>query len=131
VARNASVADYQRRLQAAARAAVTAAYQQTLIEARQIAQAMKSAVPRGETGDLAESIRIETEAEKGAVHIKAGSGDTRDPNSSYNYARAQEFGTTRMSANPFFFPTFRLLAPAARRRMNKAAKEAMETAFGK
>jgi hypothetical protein len=44
----------------------------------------------------------------------------------YDYALAQEFGTKEHPANPFFYPTWRLLRKRARSRINRAMKKAIE-----
>jgi HK97 gp10 family phage protein len=91
---------------------------------------MKAAVEHGPTGNLANSIRKEPGKKKTVVVIKAGGASTtrhaRD-GKSYDYARAVEFGTEHVSAQPFFFPTFRLMRKKLRSSMrNKITKRIKE-----
>lgn len=64
--------------------------------------------------------------------IMAGGISTTIPvrkgvSASYDYALAQEFGTKKMAANPFFFPAYRLQKRRVKSRitraMNKSIKE--------
>jgi HK97 gp10 family phage protein len=93
---------------------------------------MRTAVPHGVTGDLAASIRKESDRDGLLMRIKAGGlltmrlhgGDSRKP---YDYARAVEFGTEKMSAHPFFFPSYRLMRKgmksAMKRKITKTIKQ--------
>lgn len=47
------------------------------------------------------------------------------------YARFQEFGTTNMSANPFFFPGFRFGKKRAKARLGRAIRNGAKKAFNK
>jgi HK97 gp10 family phage protein len=82
---------------------------------------MQATVVHGPTGDLAKSIRKETDRQGLLVRIKAGGlltmrmGGGGKP---YDYARAVEFGTINVSAQPFFFPSYRLM----RKKMKSAMK---------
>lgn len=91
---------------------------------------MKSAVKHGPTGNLANSIRKEQGRKQTVVVVKAGGASTTRQGGSgkpYDYARAVEFGTEHVAAQPFFFPTFRLMRKkmrsAMRRRITKRIKE--------
>jgi HK97 gp10 family phage protein len=124
MAKNASVEDYKARLERVARAAAVAGYNAAENAATEIGRSMKAAVPR-RTGKLAESIRLETDAHNGRVFIKAGGDKTQTENHT-DYAMHQEYGTSRMPANPFFWPAWRLGRKTARRRIDKAMKDAIE-----
>jgi hypothetical protein len=120
---------FKARLRRVVNAAIPAAYKAALTSAREIGGAMKMAVPRDE-GVLAASIRLETE-EPRRVKIRAGGPTTTRPvrngvTAKYDYALAQEFGTKEHPANPFFYPTWRLLRKRARSRINRAMKKAIE-----
>jgi HK97 gp10 family phage protein len=131
---NASVAAYKQKLERVAMAAAKAGYGAVLTKAREIGGAMKSAVPR-DKGTLAASIRLETDANNLRATIKAGGPTTTRPVRSggpdYDYARAQEFGTSDQPANPFFFPAWRLGRKGARSAINRAMKQAIEAEMGK
>ncbi|MBN8292808.1 HK97 gp10 family phage protein [Rhodobacter sp. NTK016B] len=62
-------------------------------------------------------------SEYGAMRITiyAGGGDAF-------YARFQEFGTTKMNANPFFFPVYRAWRPEIRRRIRRAISRGLKKA---
>lgn len=101
-----------------------------------IVQQMYSLAPQ-DSGDLAGSIGWTWgEAPSGSVvlgevggrqygamrlTIYAGDKDTF-------YARFQEFGTVKMPANPFFFPTWRANRRRVRGRMTRAIKKAVREA---
>ncbi len=64
-------------------------------------------------GELKTSVRLVPDRSKDTiVRIVAGGALTTRPSISaqpYDYARADEFGTVKMPAHPFFFPTYRLM----------------------
>ena len=93
-------------------------------------QLMKSAVVHGPTSNLANSIRKEPGKKQTVVVIRAGGATTTTQLSggrSYDYARAVEFGTENVSAQPFFFPSYRLtkkkMRSAMRRKITKTIKQ--------
>lgn len=64
-----------------------------------------------------------------AATITAGGAATTRPvrqgaDASYDYALAQEFGTRKMAANPFFFPAYRLVRKRVRSRISRATNSA-------
>jgi HK97 gp10 family phage protein len=80
-------------------------------QADELVEAMQSVAPRGETGELEHSIRKVPGNSPYVVRVVAGGQQTiRKEISSqpYDYVRADEFGTVKMAARPFFFPTYRL-----------------------
>lgn len=81
---------------------------------------MKASAPRGRTGDLIASIRKEKGKRPTIVRVAAGGPLTteRGEKQPYDYARAVEFGTQKMPAEPFFFPAYRL----KRKSMNAAMR---------
>jgi HK97 gp10 family phage protein len=99
-------------------------------QANSLVTMMKGVVKHGPTGNLANSIRKEAGKKTTVVVVKAGGTSTLRHGAggrSYDYARAVEFGTLHMSAEPFFFPTFRLMRKtmrsAMRRKITKRIKE--------
>jgi HK97 gp10 family phage protein len=64
-------------------------------------------------GALKHSVRVVPDRSKDTiVRVVAGGQQTIRPSVSstpYDYARADEFGTQKMRAHPFFFPTYRLM----------------------
>lgn len=72
---------------------------------------MISAAPEDE-GNLAHSVRKVPGKKDTVIRIVAGGRLTIRPSVSskpFDYARADEFGTTNMAPQPFFFPTYRLV----------------------
>jgi HK97 gp10 family phage protein len=90
---------------------------------------MVLAAPHDE-GNLEHSVRKVPDRTKDTViRIVAGGRLTIRPSVSskpFDYARADEFGTVKMTARPFFFPTYRLtkkkMISAMKRRITKAIK---------
>jgi len=79
-------------------------------QARDLADLMISVAPHDE-GNLQHSVRIVPGKKDTIVRIVAGGSLTirRSVSSKpFDYARADEFGTVKMPARPFFFPTYRL-----------------------
>ncbi|MDO1560419.1 HK97 gp10 family phage protein [Brevundimonas sp. 2R-24] len=106
-------------------------------EANRVADRMRAVVPV-EDGDLKESITVTTEGRKtpsyshpsgshivpeGAAEITAGNGKVR-------YAHMVEYGTKKMQAEPFFWPTVRVERPKVRRNINKAIRKGLQEAKG-
>jgi HK97 gp10 family phage protein len=90
---------------------------------------MKVVARKGRTGDLAASIRKESGKRDTIVRVAAGGKLTLEQHERhpYDYSRAIEFGTSKMPAQPFFFPTYRLkrksMIAAMRRRITARIKE--------
>jgi HK97 gp10 family phage protein len=83
---------------------------------------MASAVKHGPTGELARSIRIEPGKKQTVVVVRAGGAATTRQGGSgkpYDYARAVEFGTEHVAAQPFFFPSYRLMKKKMRSAMKR------------
>lgn len=98
-------------------------------QASQLAQLIESVAPKFE-GNLQHSVRVVPGKKDTQVRIVAGGVLTVRPSVSskpYDYARADEFGTQRMPAKPFFFPTYRLrkkkIISAMKRKITKTIKE--------
>jgi HK97 gp10 family phage protein len=91
---------------------------------------MKNVVKHGPTGDLANSIRKEPGSRPTVVRVMAGGTSTTRQGGNgkpYDYARAVEFGTVKMSAEPFFFPTFRLMRKRMRSSMKRKITKTIKT----
>jgi HK97 gp10 family phage protein len=75
----------------------------------QLVSMIESVAPRGPTGELEHSVRKIPGSSPTQIRIVAGSPATlRD---GYQYPRADEFGTVKQPARPFFFPSYRLMKP--------------------
>jgi HK97 gp10 family phage protein len=95
-------------------------------QADSLVELMDSVAPRGPTGNLIHSIRKIPGKDDTTVRVVAGGYLTvREGVSSkpYDYSRADEFGTEKMPARPFFWPTYRL-----RKKKIKAAMKRKITA---
>ncbi|MGY3609929.1 MULTISPECIES: HK97-gp10 family putative phage morphogenesis protein [unclassified Bradyrhizobium] len=81
-------------------------------QADNLARQIELVAPRGPTGNLEHSVaKVPDRKTDTVVRIVAGGRLTIRPSVSskpYDYARADEFGTVNMRAQPFFFPTYRL-----------------------
>lgn len=83
---------------------------------------MQSVVKHGPTGNLATSIRKQRGKTPTIVRVLAGGASTTRTGGGskpYDYARAVEFGTVHMPAEPFFFPSFRLMRKTMRSAMRR------------
>lgn len=92
---------------------------------------MKFSVPV-EDGTLRSTIRQFQIPTRGVIARKvvAGGDATTVPvrqgaDASYDYAMAQEFGTEKMAANPFFFPVWRRNRTRIRARVTRAIKKSL------
>lgn len=83
---------------------------------------------RIQSGNLARSVeavrhgsgwRVQAGGDLTTREVRAGSGK------SYDYARANEFGTVEQKANPFFFNTVRAKKGGIKRRVTKAMSDGM------
>jgi HK97 gp10 family phage protein len=86
-----------------------------------IVMAMKGAAAR-KSGKLAQSIRKEPGKTPTVVKVVAGGAATTERGRHgrpYDYARAVEFGTVKMPAEPFFFSTYRRKKAAAKQAMRQ------------
>jgi HK97 gp10 family phage protein len=98
-----------------------------------LADDIRAAAPTGETGRLKESVRVtrgkkslELFVEAGGAlttkEVRAGSGVT------FDYALAQEFGTERQPAYPFFYATYRVRRDDVRAEIERAVADAIARA---
>lgn len=140
MAANASVTKFQRVLAAlppAIRAPIKA---EVFQQAYGLAESMRFAVHRGETLNLWNSIRVEPSAftplralvrAGGKLTTTGGAGNAgflgefmravRGGGQTYDYALANEFGTEKMAARPFFWPTYRAKKASIRRAIKATA----------
>lgn len=94
-----------------------------------LVRVMESVAPRRE-GVLEHSIKKVPGSSDTQIRVMAGGRETvREGVSSrpYDYSRADEFGTHKMAARPFFWPTYRLMKPkmvsTMKRRITAAIKK--------
>lgn len=95
--------------------------------AESLASEIQAGAPVGETGELEISVGWLRKGEL-KFFVKAGGRLTLKQGAqsrSYDYSRAQEFGTIHMPANPFFFVVYRRRKSQMRRAMAKAARAAI------
>jgi HK97 gp10 family phage protein len=83
------------------------AVRQLGIEGDRLVSLIEEVAPRGATGELEHSIRKIAGKSETQIRVVAGSAATI--RAGYSYPRADEFGTVKQVAKPFFFPSYRLL----------------------
>ncbi|SEG59067.1 phage protein, HK97 gp10 family [Bosea lathyri] len=88
-----------------------AAATEALLAAQRLGQLIAAAAPVDE-GDLRASVRVEGGARGDRFYVKAGGPTTTKPvrkgqSATYDAANAVEFGTQKMKAREFFYPTYR------------------------
>lgn len=125
---NKSVEQFKRLTEDLQREVHAAAVQELNAQAQSLAQTIQSVAPKKE-GRLQHSVRVIPGKNDTQVRIVAGGQETIRPEISskpYDYARADEFGTVKMPAKPFFFPTYRLqkkkIVSTMKRRITAAIK---------
>lgn len=126
-------------------------------QADMLASAIKAAAPRGDTGNLAESVQVRRKKNDLYLDVTAGGDlttknydrgtdydspvivDGRDNSGkakvpvgqghgvSYDYALANEFGTVKEEAQPFFYNTYREHAADIRQAIDDAVDEAVNS----
>ena len=75
-------------------------------------------------GTLRNSIRVEQGRRATRALVRAGGDATRV--GGYDYANAQEFGTQKIPAQPFFWPSYRYRKVKMRREIKAAAVRAIK-----
>ena len=101
----------------------------------EVAQAMRFLAPE-QDGKLRRSIRVEdtssintSRGERGFIGVKVRAGDettvvTNSTGALFQNARIQEFGTSDMAANPYFFPPWRVNKSRIKGRITRAVRKA-------
>lgn len=99
-----------------------------MLAGREINVLQRSLAPRDD-GTLVSTIRTEpmNEPYVGAL-IKAGGPETtvevrNGADTEYDYTLAQEYGTEKMPANPFFWPAIRAKKTQTKRRIRQAVRK--------
>jgi len=100
---------------------------ETFAQAEQLKSEMIFRVPvreGGGGGTLRNSIRVEKGQKPMRVLVRAGGDSTKVHG--YDYANAQEFGTEKQSAQPFFWVSYRKRKTKIRRAIKNAAIDAIK-----
>lgn len=101
-------------------------------QADDLANAIRDAAPRGETGNLAESVKVRRKRNELDLEVTAGGDLTtksvRGGAYSYDYALATEYGTQKESAQPFFYNTARQMLPEIQQNIEDAVEEVLSKA---
>jgi HK97 gp10 family phage protein len=129
MAKGYDISEFKRRLAkvpAAIRREVNVANEQNAKEWVKHARAAAPKDPDDGT-PLHDSIRHH-ETDTGGQIVRAGGSTTTKPSAGgpYDYALAQEFGTVDQPAQPFFWPTYRLLKKRFDGRRKRALSKAMK-----
>jgi HK97 gp10 family phage protein len=98
--------------------------------AEDLAEDIRSAAPQ-DSGRLRESVRVEDGRDELDKIVKAGgpltTKEVRNGSGiAYDHALAIEFGTSKMPAQPFFWPTVRRRARDVHDQIEAAVKEALK-----
>lgn len=98
--------------------------------ADELVSLQQRSVPKDE-GDLARSIRKESGDHDLAARVVAGGPLTTRPvrqgkSATYDYALAIEHGTSTRPAQPFFYPSYRLLKRRIKSRLARAVRAAVK-----
>ncbi len=99
-------------------------------EADKLADAIKAAAPV-KTGALRDSVQVRRTRNDLTLYVTAGGDATtkeirKGSGEDYDYAMATEFGTTKESAQPFFYPTARAMEDEINENIRAAVKKAFE-----
>jgi hypothetical protein len=100
-------------------------------QADKLADAIQDAAAEGPTGHLKESVRVEDGRDDLEKIVKAGGPLTTTElrggsGVGYDHALGIEFGTSKMPAQPFFYPTARALADDIHDEIEDAVTEALQ-----
>lgn len=112
---------------------------QNRANAEELVETIKRFAPPDESGDLRASVKNQdvSTSTRIAQQVRAGGAATTKPvrksekAPTYDYALAQEYGTARMPANPFFWPSWRSVRKKLKARMSRAGKKAAREAIQK
>jgi HK97 gp10 family phage protein len=109
MASNASVERFRRLTQTLKDEVHAGAVAELNVQGDALASMIESVAPRGATGELEHSVRKIPGKYDTQVRVVCGSPSTIKDG--YQYPRADEFGTVKQPARPFFFPTYWLMKP--------------------
>lgn len=110
----------------------------TVKQAEAMAQTMRQLAPEDE-GDLKESITVTAGGEQTPAYSQPG-GQMTVPenavavtvgNTDVRYPHLQEYGTTKMNAQPFFWPSVRLHQKKAQQAIKRGVARAVKKNWGK
>jgi len=126
----ASRAKLKERIRRIPNKAKQAAVKELNAQGAQLVARMKFVVPVHEH-DLQRSIRSYPQADRRgfySVRVSAGGALTRRPSEGgvFDYARAVEFGTEDMPAEPFFYPSFRRYRTKIRSAVTRAIRNSFK-----
>jgi HK97 gp10 family phage protein len=101
--------------------------------ADELADDIRAAAPEGETGKLKESIRVRRGRNTLELFVEAGGNlTTKEVRGGsgvpYDYALAQEFGTQKRPAQPFFYSTYRARRADIRQEIDDAVSDVISKA---
>lgn len=125
------VAKFQRQFKNIPRQARRGALEAMRTGGKELVNGMKRRAPTGDTGNLRRSIKFEFGRGKskaaGSIGIAVTAGDETTMvlgrnGRRWQNARLQEFGTRKMSPNPFFFVTYRQLKRRVKSRITRQIK---------
>jgi HK97 gp10 family phage protein len=100
-------------------------------EADKLTSAIKAAAPV-KSGALRDSVQVRRKKSDVDLEVTAGGDATTKEvrtgsGTAYDYANAVEFGTTNSEAEPFFYSTYREMAPDIRQNIEDAVTDAINS----
>ncbi len=126
---------FQRRMRAIPKAVRVAAQPALVKGAEEIAAAARVLAPEA-TGDLKKSIAVTGPGQQTPPYSQPGGSRTLEENQSavtvggpdVRYPHLVEYGTTKMAAQPYFWPAYRLMRKRAASRIKRAIGKAIREA---
>jgi HK97 gp10 family phage protein len=127
---NPSVEEFKRKLAQIAPSIQVETMAEVRKQADRLVAVMKSVVPV-RTGKLRDSIRTAPGSNKVQMRVMAGGPTTtvevrKGSGVPYDYARAVEWGTSQEHAQPFFWPSYRLMKRPIRSALSRASRKGIE-----
>ena len=103
-------------------------------EGRKMVAAMKGAAPSGDKGALKRSVRMQTKMSGMQITIRAGGRQTLSAQGAgrarrYDYSIGVEYGTKRIAAKPFFWPTYRARRDQVTDAIHNALRRSLKEAW--
>jgi HK97 gp10 family phage protein len=131
---NNGLADFQRRLAALPKAIKVGVQPALDASANELVTVQRALAPRDD-GALQASIKWSSTGEL-SRQVTAGGETTTRPvrdgvDASYDYSLGVEFGTQKSSAQPFFWPGYRLVKKRIRSRIKRAISKSVKASYGK
>ena len=138
MARDGGIKSFQRKMKAMPEAVSQAVGPAALKGAQDIADMVEHLAPE-DTGDLVGSVAVTPGGQQtppyshpgGSYTVPEGAAAVTVGNSDVRYPHLQEYGTTKMAAQPFFWPAVRSMQKRATNRVKRAIAKAVKDEWAK